>query len=247
MRERLAAGGSPVALRSRDGAVGGFASQPAARPVGVAASGPGPCRPRLANRDVRCIRANSHRADVLDAFLAALPIDREFVLVAHSNAGAYVPALMMQRRIVAAVFVDAVLPPGSGRVPLAPPAFLDLLREKADGSGLLPVWTSWWDEAEVAALFPNAETRTRLEREQQRLPLSYFEGLLPVPEGWDDRPGAYLAFGDTYGRERDEAERRRWPVSTLPAKHLHLLNNPDQVATELVELMGKLGISALTR
>jgi len=113
--------------------------------------------------------------DVLDAFLAALPIDREFVLVPHSNAGAYVPALTMQRRIVAAVFVDAVLPPGSGRVPLAPPAFLDLLREKADGSGLLPVWTSWWDEAEVAALFPNAETRTRLEREQQRLPLSYFE------------------------------------------------------------------------
>jgi len=184
--------------------------------------------------------------DVLDAFLAALPIDREFVLVPHSNAGAYVPALMMQRRIVAAVFVDAVLPPGRGRVPLAPAAFLDLLREKADGSGLLPVWTSWWDEAEVAGLLPNAETRSRLEREQQRLPLSYFEGSLPVPEGWDDRPGAYLAFGDTYGRERDEAERRGWPVSTLPTKHLHLLNNPDQVATELVDLMSQLGISSST-
>jgi len=55
--------------------------------------------------------------------------------------------------------------------------------------------------------------------------------------------GAYLAFGDTYGPERDEAERRRWPVSTLPAEHLHLLTNPDQVATELVDLMNQLGIS----
>lgn len=198
---------------------------------------------------VICAASASPRTgqDVLDAFLAALPMDQELVLVPHSNAGAYVPALTTQRRIVANVFVDAVLPPGRGRVPLAPPAFLDLLREKADGSGLLPVWTSWWDEAEVAGLFPDAGTRARLEREQQRLPLSYFEGsLLQVPEGWDDRPGAYLAFGDTYGRERDEAERRRWPVSTLPADHLHLLNNPDQVATELVDLMNQLGISSST-
>jgi hypothetical protein len=184
--------------------------------------------------------------DVLDAFLDALPMDRELVLVPHSNAGAYVPALTTQRRVVAAVFVDAVLPPDRGRVPLAPPAFLDFLREKADGDGLLPVWTSWWDEAEVAALFPDAGTRARLERDQLRLPLSYFEGSLPVPEGWDDRPGAYLAFGDSYGHERDQAERRRWPVSTLPAEHLHLLKDPDHVATELLDLMWHLGISAFT-
>ncbi len=87
---------------------------------------------------VICAASRSLRTgqDVLDAFLAALPMDRELVLIPHSNAGAYVPALTTQRRIVAAVFVDAVLPPGRGRVPLAPPAFLDLLREKADGMSL---------------------------------------------------------------------------------------------------------------
>ena len=73
------------------------------------------------------------------------------------------------------------------------PVFLvpsvDFLREKAGSSGLLPVWTRWWDEAEVAGLFPHAETRARLQREQPRLPLSYFEGSLPVSQGWDDRPG----------------------------------------------------------
>jgi hypothetical protein len=98
----------------------------------------------------------------------------------------------------------------------------------------------------IGGLVPDAGTRVRVEREQQRLPLSYFEGSLPVPKGWDDRPAAYVAFGDTYGHERDEGELRRWAVSTLPAEHLHLLNDPDQVAAELLDLMRQLGIRAST-
>lgn len=181
--------------------------------------------------------------DVLDAFVTGLPPD-DVVLVAHSNAGAYVPAITSRHSaIVGAVFIDAVLPPRHGQVVLAPPAFLDVLRRKADDDGLLPVWTDWWTEEDVAALFPDDETRRRIEREQSRLPLSYFEGALPVPDGWDTRPAAYLAFGDTYGPERDEAERRRWPVSTLPGGHLHLLNDPAQVAAALVVLLDGLGLS----
>jgi hypothetical protein len=127
--------------------------------------------------------------DALDGFLAALPTEQDLVLVAHSNAGAYIPALVTHRRVVAVVFVDAVLPPSLGNVPLAPPSFVDFLRVKADDSGLLPGWTEWWDEADVAALFPDAATRVRVEREQRRLPLSYFEGALTVPPGWDETPG----------------------------------------------------------
>jgi len=182
--------------------------------------------------------------DALAAFLATLPTQQDLVLVPHSNAGAYVPELVMQRRVVATVFVDAVLPPGHGSVPLAPPAFLDLLRAKANDDGLLPVWTRWWDDADVAPLFPDAQTRARVEREQQQLPLSYFEGALPVPQGWDQRRGAYLAFGETYATERDDAVRRRWPVTTLPGTHLHLLTDPDEVATELLALIGQLGVNS---
>lgn len=182
---------------------------------------------------------------VLDAFIADLPADDDLVLIAHSNAGAYVPAVMGRHRsVVGAVFVDAVLPPARGHVPLAPPAFLDFLRPQTDDDGLLPVWTDWWGEADVAALFPDDETRRRVEREQARLPLSYFEDQLQVPEGWDDRPAAYLAFGDTYGPERDDAERRQWPVTTIQGDHLHLLNDPTQVATALIALLDRLGISA---
>lgn len=177
--------------------------------------------------------------DVLDAYLMELPVDRDLVLVPHSNAGAYVPELAVQRPVVAAAFVDAILPPPTGRIPLAPPALLDMLRDLADDEGLLPPWTRWWDEADVAALFPDAKSRAGVEREQQRFPLAYFGGALVVPPGWDDRPGAYLAFGDAYAAERAAAAKRGWPVRTLPGGHLHPLHNPDQVADTLFALLGQ--------
>jgi hypothetical protein len=197
-------------------------------------------------RTVICVAAPPVRTgqDALDAFVATLPTEQDLVVVPHSNAGLYVPELVMQRRVVGAVFVDAVLPPGRGYLPLAPPAFLDLLREKADDDGLLPVWTSWWDEADVMDLFPDAQTRAQVEVEQQQLPLSYFESTLPIPQGWDDIPGAYLAFGDTYATERDQAAQRRWPVSTLSGGHLHMLIDPEKVAAELVALISGLGFAA---
>jgi len=198
-------------------------------------------------RTLTCAAAPPVRTgrDALDGLLATLPTDQDLVLVPHSNAGAYVPELVMQCRVVAAVFVDAVLPPDRGYVSLAPPAFLGMLREKTDGDGLLPVWTSWWDEADVVDLFPDAEMRAQVEMEQQQLPLSYFEGTLPVPHGWDDIPGAYLAFGDTYATERDQAARRRWPVSTMSAAHhLHMLIDPEEVATQMVALIRRLGFDA---
>jgi hypothetical protein len=177
--------------------------------------------------------------DVLDAFLSDLSVDRDVVLVPHSNAGAYVPQLAVQRPVVATVFVDAILPPSSGRIPLAPPAFLDVLRAKADEDGLLPPWTRWWDEVDVAALFPTAGSRAAVEQEQQRLPLSYFTDALAVPQGWDQRPGAYLAFGDTYAPDREAAAQRGWPVRTLPPGHLRQLHDPDQVAEAILALLGE--------
>jgi pimeloyl-ACP methyl ester carboxylesterase len=178
--------------------------------------------------------------DVLDAFVAALPADQDVVLVPHSNAGAYVPALTVQRPVAAVIFVDAVLPQPGGHIPLAPPAFLDYLREKADENGLLPPWTEWWDEVDVAALFPDGESRARAEQEQQRLPLSYFTGSLAVPRGWDQRPCAYVAFGDTYTNEREAAVQRGWPARTLPAGHLLQLHDPDLVAETLINMLGQI-------
>lgn len=181
-------------------------------------------------------------ADVLAGLLAAVPADQDVVVVAHSNAGAYLPLLVTRRRLVAAVFVDAILPTATGGpVPLAPPAFLNFLRDKADADGLLPPWTAWWDDADVAPLFPDADTRTRVEQQQPRLPLSYFEGSLTAPPGWDNGPMAYLAFGNTYAAERADAEHRGWPTTTLAGGHLHMLINPTSVALEVTALLSQLG------
>ncbi len=139
--------------------------------------------------------------DVLEGVLASPP-DEPVVLVPHSNAGLFVPALAARHRVSATVFVDAALPPvDAPTTTTASGTFYDFLTHKADGNGVLPVWTEWWGEDEVSALFPDAATRERVERQQQKLPLSYFAEPLPVPEGWDAQPCAYLAFGDTYAQE----------------------------------------------
>lgn len=177
-------------------------------------------------------------ADVLESYLAALPADDELIVVPHSNAGLYTPLIAAQRRVQAFVFVDALLPASTGHIEMAPPAaLLDDLRARADASGLLPPWTHWWDEDEIAPLFPDGATRDRVENDQHRLPLSYFEDSLPIPTGWDERPGSYLAFGDTYARERAAARSRGWPVVTLAGAHLHMLVEPEQVASQILSLV----------
>lgn len=152
------------------------------------------------------------------------------------------PVLTTIRPVVGYLFVDAGLPGPDGEVPLAPPTFYDMLRRRADPAGLLPPWTSWWDEADVAPLFPDPAARHRIEREQHRLPLSYFAGSLPVPAGWDGHPGGYLAFGDTYDADRRSAVRRGWPARTMPGRHLHTLVDPPGVATEIDALLTAIGL-----
>jgi hypothetical protein len=182
--------------------------------------------------------------DVLEAFVASVPKDRELVLVPHSNAGLYVPALSRRRNVAGAVFVDAALPPGRGDAALAPAALYELLRRRADQAGVLPPWTQWWDDADVAALFPDRQSRSAVEAEQPRVPLSYFEQRVEVPSGWTDLPAAYLAFGDTYAEEILRAQTYGWPVTRLGGLHLHMLVEPDSVATTVADLLSELGVEA---
>jgi hypothetical protein len=172
----------------------------------------------------------------LSTYLDALPVDQPLLVVPHSNAGLFVPALTAARQIEAMVFVDAGVPPSSGAYELAPREFYQFLERLADPDGLLPPWTTWWGE-QAAELFPDAALQAGVEAEQGRLPLSYFTGSLTASAGWDQRPAAYLAFGDTYDKDRAEAGRRAWVVRTMPGRHLHMLVDPDGVAAELDRLL----------
>jgi hypothetical protein len=158
--------------------------------------------------------------------------------VPHSNAGLYVASLAVEREVAGVVFVDAGLPSPSPETPTAPVALREHLRGLADEDGMLPPWTQWWPD--VTTLFPDLAARRRVEAEQRRLPLRYFEAAVPSPPGWERRPAAYLAFGDTYDHERAEAQRRGWPVQTLSGDHLHMLVDPGAVTQALLELLGGL-------
>lgn len=186
-------------------------------------AGPGPYWPRL-----------------VDQVTAAAPPDGPVTIVAHSNAGLFVPliAQALRGQVSRCLFVDAALPSRQGTTTAAEPEFLPFLRSIADESGVLPRWTDWWDEDDVAALFPDDATRHVVVAEQARLPLAYYLEEIPVPAGWDHAGSAYLWFGEAYAAGAKEAGERGWPVARIPGEHLHQVCAPDAVADWLVASAG---------
>jgi uncharacterized protein YndB with AHSA1/START domain len=185
--------------------------------------------------------------DVLAAFVdqaARLPAT---VLVPHSNAGFYAPAVRAATPgVTATVYVDAALPEAHARrTPLAPPAFADTVAAMADDAGLLPPWTSWWETAELEPLFPSPEWLARVDREAPRLPAAYVRSFLPVPARWIDAPSGYLAFGDTYAAELAAARAAGWPTAAMDGHHLTLLSDPSGVAERVRDLRKKCATAGL--
>ena len=162
------------------------------------------------------------------------------VLVAHSNAGVFIPVIRrsLARPVACSIFVDASLPAARGQTPMAGGEFLSFLRGLAGPDGRLPPWTDWWDEPEVAPMFPDPATRKAVSREQRRLPLAYYEEQVPVPDGWQDHRCAYLLFGPPYDAQARQARQRGWAVRSLPGADLHQIVDPDGVARSLLDLAG---------
>ena len=174
----------------------------------------------------------------LDAIVRAAA-DDPAILVPHSNAGLFVPAVFeaLGDQVRGVVFVDAALPGGGHH------SSYDFVQRLAGVDGLLPPWTSWWDEADVAALFPDAAVRGRVEAEQPRMPLAYFEQLPPAPDGWAGLPCGYIWFGEPYHSGAEQAAGYGWPTAHLPGGHLHMLTDPDATATAILEMIGPLGLT----
>ncbi|GIF08330.1 alpha/beta fold hydrolase [Actinoplanes siamensis] len=171
---------------------------------------------------------------VVGRIRAAAPPDRPVVLVAHSNAGLLVPAVVdaLRDQVAGCVFVDATLPARAGSTPTATPQRLAVLRSMAVG-GRLPPWPDWWAEHEIA-WFPDA-----VGRAAPRMPLSYYEQRMPAPAGWDERPCGYLLFGPPYDRQAARARERGWDVGHLPGHHLHQLADPAAVAAGILAMAAR--------
>ena len=160
--------------------------------------------------------------------------DEPVVIVPHSNAGLYVPAVVeaLGEQVRGVVFIDAAMPAaGHHTTP-------DFLRTLATVDGLLPPWTSWWDDADVAALFPDPHVRAEVEAEQPRMPLAYYDHLPPAPHDWTAPSAGYIWFGRPYDKGAEQAALRGWPTAHLPGGHLHMLTDPDAVAAAIVEMAG---------
>ncbi len=74
----------------------------------------------------------------LAGYLDDLPVDRPLVVVPHSNAGLFVPAITAMRQVEAMVFVDAGVPPRSGAYDLAPGEFYRFPRATGRRRGTAP-------------------------------------------------------------------------------------------------------------
>ena len=161
------------------------------------------------------------------------------VLVPHSNAGLFVPVLArdLGRPVECAIFADASVPSNEGATPVVGDDFLPFLRGLADRDGLLPRWTDWWTEDDVAPMLPDPAIRRAITEEQPRLPMDYYLERIPAPAGWDDLRCCYLQFSQAYNGQAAEARRRGWPVRHVPGEHLHQVVDPDAVTRTLLELV----------
>lgn len=159
----------------------------------------------------------------------AAAITEPAILVAHSDAGLFLPVIAAAAPVAGCLIVDGRLPGYADRMH-------DFLRPMVRADGLLPRWIDWWGDADTAPLFPDEQTRAAVSGEMPRLPLGYFEEQIPGPPGWDTKPCGYLRFSEAYETEAAAAARRGWVVHHLPGQHLHQLVDPDAVAGRIVTM-----------
>ena len=171
---------------------------------------------------------------VLTAFAACVERQRPDVVLAHSNAGRYAAAVAAGRPVV---YVDAALPPPSGDATLAPDALLEHLAGLADTDGLLPPWTHWWSEEDIAAVVPDPHVLAGIRAVEPRMPLSYLRARLGAPPGWQLSRQAFLALGGTYAAElAARTPRVADGVLDGAAAPAGRPRDPDAVAVAVVDL-----------
>jgi hypothetical protein len=162
------------------------------------------------------------------------------VLVAHSGAGALVPALVarLTAPVAGVIFADAILPhPGRSWFDTAPPEMRERLRAGAL-MGELPSWDEWWPPGALERLVSDRGLREALVAELEPVPLAYFEEAAPADAYAG--PAAYLQLSGAYDDEGVAAGRYGWPLVRLPLHHLAMLTNPEPVVAALESLAARL-------
>jgi hypothetical protein len=169
---------------------------------------------------------------------AATAVDDDTILIAHSGAGALVPAIAALADLHGVVFVDALLPhPGESWFSGVPADLGARLRGLAK-DGRLPPWHAWWPKGAMEAMLPDRTLGAAFIAEQKDLPLAYFEE--PAPDVPLAMPAAYLQLSSAYEPDADAAAQAGWPVERLALHHLAPLTHPQVVAAAIEALAARL-------
>lgn len=169
------------------------------------------------------------------AALRALPDDPPPFLVAHSGAGALLPAIRQElgRPVAGYLFVDAGIP-ADGETRHGAGAFAAQLRDLYARGGRYPDWS----EDDLRALVPDPAARRLIGPRPQ--PWAFWDEAIPVFAGWPDAPCGYLQFTASYDEHGERARREGWPYRRIDAGHFHPLVAPDEVADALRGLAARL-------
>ncbi len=178
-----------------------------------------------------------------DAVTESRP-SQPLVLVGHSAAGAYLPAIgsALDHKVGAYLFLDARLPRRDASLAdQDQPEEVQHRREMAR-DGILPRWSDWFDPALMEEAIPDREVRDRFLAELKPVPLALFHEPISFESDWADSPCAYLRLSEFYEPLAREASRRGWAVLEVDAGHLHPLTHPGETADLLVDFLERAGI-----
>ena len=165
------------------------------------------------------------------------------LLIGHSGAGAFLPAIADAANVTTIVFVDAVVP-GAGDAFTPSRQLVELLDAVPTVDGLMAPWNEWWPAELMAQLVPDPTQRRLIESEIPRVKRSFYDGAVPLPPQWWTRPAGYLQLSPPYQEDLARAADWGWPTARLRGHHLDTCAEPAAVAASIRGLIDRIGRSA---
>lgn len=186
----------------------------------------------LDNNAAQDRRLFEHHIDQIESTLAPL-IDEKIIAVAHSGAGNLL-ALLDPDRFEGHVFLDAIFPTEkAARFDLFDdPTAVESWREVAgQNTGMLPksMLARFGEQIEVR------DIRQTFVADLVDVPVELYEEPIPVHPNWPhSKRGLYVQWTDSYSTDAARADKAGFEVLRDKSSHFKMLNQPDEVARELV-------------